>query len=166
VSVACGADQAFTVHADDCYSIADVAVDGGSVGAVAGYTFANVHGTPHDRGDVQLQRPVHDRRLGGHGRHDRARRRRIGRLRHDQGFTISASDCYSIATSRSTAARSARSPATRSPTCTARTRSPATFSLNGPYTIDASAGTGRHDRAERRGVRGVRRRPGVHRKCG
>jgi hypothetical protein len=41
--VACGGDQAFAVTTNDCYSIADVAVDGGSVGAVAGYTFTNVH---------------------------------------------------------------------------------------------------------------------------
>jgi hypothetical protein len=32
------------VSAADCYSIADVAVDGGSIGAVTGYTFSNVHG--------------------------------------------------------------------------------------------------------------------------
>jgi hypothetical protein len=91
VSVVCGTDQGFSVVAGDCYSIADVAVDGSSIGAVAGYTFTSVHGA----------------------------------------HTIAA-----------------------------------TFSLNGPYTIDASAGTGRHDRAERRGVRGVRRRPGVHGPCG
>jgi hypothetical protein len=37
----------------------------------------------------------------------------------------------------------------------------ATFSFNGPYTIDASAGHGRHDRAEWRGIRRLRHGPGL-----
>src|SRR5262249_39594033 len=41
-SVSCGTDQTFTVTPDSCHSIADVLVDGGSVGAVASYTFTNV----------------------------------------------------------------------------------------------------------------------------
>ena len=42
VAVACGADQAFTVTPDACFTISDVLVDGVSVGAVSGYTFTNV----------------------------------------------------------------------------------------------------------------------------
>ena len=42
VPVACGTDQSFTITADACQSIADVLVDGVSVGAVASYTFTNV----------------------------------------------------------------------------------------------------------------------------
>src|SRR6185369_12925976 len=42
VSVACGAEQAFAIAADDCYAIADVTVDGVSQGPVSGYTFSNV----------------------------------------------------------------------------------------------------------------------------
>src|SRR4029079_19319044 len=45
VSVACGSDQAFAISANDCYSIADVVIDGGSVGPVSGYTFVNVQGS-------------------------------------------------------------------------------------------------------------------------
>jgi hypothetical protein len=45
VGVGCGSDQVFAVDADACYSIADVTVDGSSVGAVDGYTFTNVQGT-------------------------------------------------------------------------------------------------------------------------
>src|SRR5205085_2182776 len=40
--VACGGSQAYTIAPDACHTIADVTVDGGSVGAVAAYTFANV----------------------------------------------------------------------------------------------------------------------------
>src|SRR2546428_5897586 len=38
----CGSDQSFAVAADACYHIADVKVDGSSVGAMASYTFTNV----------------------------------------------------------------------------------------------------------------------------
>jgi hypothetical protein len=40
--VAPGADQAFSITPDACYHVADVLVDGGSVGAVTGYTFPSV----------------------------------------------------------------------------------------------------------------------------
>ena len=42
VSVTTGADQKIGIAADPCYSIADVLVDGNSVGAVSSYTFTNV----------------------------------------------------------------------------------------------------------------------------
>src|SRR5206468_9689296 len=42
VTVNCGSDQAFTIIPDACYEIADVLVDGASVGAVSNYTFSNV----------------------------------------------------------------------------------------------------------------------------
>ena len=38
----CGANQTFTITADPCYHVADVLVDGVSVGAVSSYTFNNV----------------------------------------------------------------------------------------------------------------------------
>ena len=40
--VNCGADQAFTITPDPCYHIADVLVDGSSVGNGGTYTFTNV----------------------------------------------------------------------------------------------------------------------------
>src|SRR5204862_299136 len=42
VPVTCGANQTFTITPNACYSIADVLVDGVSVGAVGTYTFSNV----------------------------------------------------------------------------------------------------------------------------
>jgi hypothetical protein len=42
IPVARGAVQAFTVTPDPCYQVADVLVDGSSIGAAAGYTFSNV----------------------------------------------------------------------------------------------------------------------------
>ncbi len=43
-TVNCGADQAFTITPAACYQVADVLVDGVSVGAVTTYTFTNVTG--------------------------------------------------------------------------------------------------------------------------
>src|SRR5439155_1252974 len=45
VPVNCGNGQNFTITPDACYSIADVLVDGVSVGAVSSYTFTNVTAT-------------------------------------------------------------------------------------------------------------------------
>ena len=42
VPVNCGSDQAFTITPDGCHTIANVLVDGSSVGAVASFTFTNV----------------------------------------------------------------------------------------------------------------------------
>jgi len=42
VSVNCGSPQAFTITSDACYHVADVLVDGSSVGALTSYTFTNV----------------------------------------------------------------------------------------------------------------------------
>ena len=42
VAVACGTDKAFTIAANSGYAIADVLVDGSSVGAAVSHTFTNV----------------------------------------------------------------------------------------------------------------------------
>ena len=42
VAVNCAADQSFTIAPDSCYGVADVLVDGASVGAVTNYTFNDV----------------------------------------------------------------------------------------------------------------------------
>src|SRR5439155_23716363 len=42
VAVNCGTNQTFTLTPDACYQVADVLVDGGSVGAVTSYTFTSV----------------------------------------------------------------------------------------------------------------------------
>src|SRR5439155_1562734 len=42
VSVDCGSSQTFAINPDACYQVADVLVDGASVGALTGYTFTGV----------------------------------------------------------------------------------------------------------------------------
>jgi hypothetical protein len=44
VTVDCGSDRTFTITADNCHTIADVLVDGVSVGAVGTYTFTGISG--------------------------------------------------------------------------------------------------------------------------
>ncbi len=41
-AVSCGGGQAYTIAPDACHTIANILVDGGSVGAVANYSFSNV----------------------------------------------------------------------------------------------------------------------------
>src|SRR5204863_278979 len=41
-AVDCGSNQTFTITPDACYHVADVVVDGASVGALSTYTFNNV----------------------------------------------------------------------------------------------------------------------------
>jgi hypothetical protein len=43
VTVECGSSLTFTISHIDCYRVADVVVDGNSVGPVTSYTFENVH---------------------------------------------------------------------------------------------------------------------------
>src|SRR5206468_2760112 len=42
VSVTCGASRTFSITPNSCYQVADVLVDGASVGAVTSFTFSNV----------------------------------------------------------------------------------------------------------------------------
>ena len=57
-----GANQSFTITPAADYHVADVLVDGVSVGAVTSYTFTNVTREPHDRGQLR-DRHLHDHRL-------------------------------------------------------------------------------------------------------
>ena len=42
VAILCDADQAFTITPDPCYHVADVLVDGSSVGPATGYVLTHV----------------------------------------------------------------------------------------------------------------------------
>ena len=89
-----GANQIFTIAPDPCYHIADVLVDGASVGAVSTYTFTNVTAdhtihttfaidtitaTAGDNGSISPSGAV------------------IVNCGSDQAFTITPDDCYHIA---------------------------------------------------------------------
>jgi hypothetical protein len=162
VSVACGADQAFTVHVDDCYSIADVAVDGSSLGAVWQLHVHECPRRPHDRRDVQLQRSVHDRCVGRHGRLDCAERCGRGRLRHGSELHR---DAGRLLLDRRRRGRRRLGGCGRHLHLHQRPRWPhdrGDVQPERPVRDRRLGRPGRHDPAERRGVRGVRRGSGVH----
>ena len=69
VVVNCGADQSFTIAADPCYDVADVLVDGVSVGAGHELHLHQRPGGPHHRGDLRAQ-DLHHHGLGRDGRVD------------------------------------------------------------------------------------------------
>ena len=80
VLVNCGANQSFTITPDSCYVVADVLVDGSSVGPVTSYTFTNVTAEPYDRRVVQPG-DVHDPGECRFGWFDRPERHGAGELR-------------------------------------------------------------------------------------
>src|SRR5207253_255438 len=94
-TVDCGANQTFTVAADACYHIADVLVDGSSVGAVASYTFANVASDHTIAASFAIDTHVLSATAGDHGSIT------PGTVTVDCGsnqtFTVAADACYHIA---------------------------------------------------------------------
>ena len=79
-----GGSVAFTITPSACYMIADVLVDGASVGAVSEPYLHRCAGRPHDQ---RLLHPpeLHHRRVGGRPRHDHAVGQRVGALRREPG---------------------------------------------------------------------------------
>jgi CTP:phosphocholine cytidylyltransferase-like protein len=140
-SVGCGADQAYAITANSCYSVADVTVDGGSVGAVSGYTFTNVQTTHTIAATFSLDHHTIDAAAGAGGSISPSGPTSVG-CGADQAYAISASSCYSIAdVTVDGSSVGVVSGYTFTNVQSAHTIA-ASFSLNGPYTVSASAGTG------------------------
>jgi hypothetical protein len=140
--VACGGEQAFAIAASDCYSIADVTVDGGSVGAVSGYTFTNAHASHTIVASFSLNGPYTIAASAGTGGTISPNGAVSVACGADQAFTVHADDCYTLAdVAVDGASQGAVSGYTFTNVHGGHTIA-ATFSLNGPYTIAASATTG------------------------
>jgi hypothetical protein len=84
-------------HADDCFVIADVTVDGASQGQISSYHVHERATRPHDRGDVRDGGAVHDQLIGGTGRHDLAGRLDDRGVRRQPDYSITADGCHTIA---------------------------------------------------------------------
>src|SRR5207244_3235156 len=67
VSVDCGTNQTFTITPNPCYQVADVVVDGGSVGAVGTYTFTNVTANHTISASFALGNEIITASAGAHG---------------------------------------------------------------------------------------------------
>jgi subtilisin family serine protease len=96
VTVNCGANKTFTITPDPCYDIADVLVNGGSVGAVPSYEFTNVTANQTIVASFVLKTYTIAASVGGGGAIDPA-----GNVTVDCGanktFTITPDPCYDIA---------------------------------------------------------------------
>ena len=96
VSVGCGSDQTFTITPDPGYSIADVIVDGSSVGAVGSYTFTNVTANHTIDASFSLNSFTITATAGANGSISPSGAVSVA-YGADQTFTIAADACYSIA---------------------------------------------------------------------
>src|SRR5207249_3771771 len=96
VSVSCGLGQTFTIAPAACYHIADVLVDGVSVGAVSSYTFTNVTANHTITTSFAVDAKTVTASAGAHGSISPA-----GPVSVDCGssqtFTIAPDACYHIA---------------------------------------------------------------------
>src|SRR5206468_10436760 len=95
-SVDCGANQTFTITADPCYHVADVLVDGVSVGAVASYTFNNVTGAHTIAASFAVDGKTITASAGPHGAISPAGAAAVG-CGSNETFTITPDACYHVA---------------------------------------------------------------------
>jgi hypothetical protein len=158
VSVACGADQSFTIAADPCFTLADVRVDGVSVGAVASYTFTDVQANHTIAASFSPNGAYTITASAGTGGSITPTGAVLVSCGGDQSFTIAANPCYSIADVLVDGVSVGAVASYTFNGVNANHTIAASFTLNGPYTITASR-HGRLDHAERPGIGRLRRRP-------
>jgi len=96
VTVSCGGSQAFTITPASCYAIADVLVDGSSVGAAAGYTFTNVTASHTIAASFALKTYTVTASAGAGGTISPSGATVVN-CGGDQAFTVTAGACYQIA---------------------------------------------------------------------
>src|SRR5204863_203955 len=96
VSVNCGSNQSFTITPDACYDIADVLVDGSSVGAVSSYTFSNVTASHTIAASFTIRVETISASAGLHGSISPSGAVAVN-CGSNQSFTITPEACYDIA---------------------------------------------------------------------
>src|SRR6185369_613201 len=138
VTVACGADQAFSIVAAACYSVADVSIDGSSIGAATSYTFTNVHAN-HTIAATFSQNSYTISASAGAGGTITPSGAVTVACGSNQDFAIAAAACYSIADVTVDGSSIGPVSSYTFVGVTANHTIAASFSLN-TYTIAASAG--------------------------
>ena len=136
----CGANQAFAITAASCYSIADVLVDGSSVGAVSSYTFTNVTAAHTIAASFSLNTYTITASAGAGGSISPSGAVSVN-CGANQPFSIAADPCYSIANILVDGNSVGVVASYTFSNVTANHTIAASFSLN-VYTITASAGAG------------------------
>ena len=92
-----GADQTFTITPATGYHVADVLVDGVSVGAVTSYTFTNVTADHTIAATFAINTYTITATAGANGTHHALRGRRPSTTAADQTFTITPDTGYHVA---------------------------------------------------------------------
>ena len=140
VSVVSGGNQAFAITANPCYSIADVLVDGVSVGAVSSYTFINVTSARTIAASFVINTFTITASAGANGSISPSGAVSVN-CGSDQTFSIAAASCYSISDVLVDGGSVGAVSTYTFLNVTAAHTISASFSLN-TYTITASAGAG------------------------
>jgi len=141
-SVPAGGDQAYSIAADNCYTIADVTVDGVSQGPVSSYTFTNVQADHTINASFAPAGPYTISASSGPGGSIAPDGPSSVPCGGDQAYTITADDCNMIADvlvdGNSVVAVSSYTFMNVQSNHDIK----ATFTPSAPYTINSSAGPG------------------------
>lgn len=140
VSVPCGGSQKFTVSTDACFQIADVLVDGVSVGPVSIYMFTNVTANHTLAASFAGSGPfMITASAGPHGSISPSGVV-IASACRDTAFTIAPDACYHVADVKVDGVSVGAVTRVVLGSLTANRTIEASFSADGPFTITASAG--------------------------
>jgi len=138
VVVNCGASQAFSIAASGCYHVADVLVDGVSVGAVTTYTFTNVTAAHTIAASFAIDTYTITASAGANGSITPSGAVSVN-CGDARSFTIAANACYHIADVLVDGVSAGAVTTYTFSNVTANHTIAASFALN-TYTITASAG--------------------------
>jgi hypothetical protein len=96
VSVTCGANTAFAIAPSSCYTLANVAVDGASVGPQSGYTFTNVRANHTIAATFSIVQYVVSASAAAAAR-SRPLARSVSTAAPQPAFTMTPAACYGVA---------------------------------------------------------------------
>jgi phage-related protein len=140
--VACGGSQDYAIAANSCYSIADVVVDGVSQGPVSGYTFTNVQSNHTITASFSPNGPYTIESSAGTGGSITPNGSTSVACGGSQDYSIAANSCNSIADVVVDGVSQGPVSSYTFTNVQANHTITASFSSNGPYTIESSAGRG------------------------
>src|SRR5207245_1645149 len=140
VPVNCGANQSFTITPDACYHVADVLVDGVSVGAVTSYDFTNVTANHTVAASFAINGPFTlTASAGANGSISPSGAVPVS-CGANQSYTITPDACYHVADVLVDGVSAGAVTSFTFSNVTANHTIAASFAINGPFTITASAG--------------------------
>ena len=141
-SVGCGGGQTYSITANSCYHIADVLVDGSSVGAVPSYTFNGVGANHTISASFVPDGPYTVNASAGTGGTISPSGLTSVGCGGGQTYSITANSCYHIADVLVDGSSVGAVPSYTFNGVGANHTISASFVPDGPYTVNASAGTG------------------------